>query len=227
MSGISFLSLVILISSIPVIAVIIWFKLKRYSFSTFIISASFFSGLISFFTAIFIHIFFDYAGSFISSGRWVVFYKHFIQIAFSEEFSRLLLLVIFYFVINKIKKKNYNEAWFCAVGLFSGLGFAVLESAVIGISYSNFTWMRVFTAAPLHGACGCRVAVSAAKFKNHKAQSIFRFFSAVAIHGIYNFLIARDHHLPSQIAAVLIVFSSLVSSIMTINRGMGSKDGTN
>ena len=221
MVGIILIFWELLISIVPLIGVIIWFKYKKYSFSMYMICASFFTGLVTVFAAFLFHKNFEYLGSLIpAAGRWENIYKNFIQISFSEEISRFILLVIFYLVLNRIKRnENFmpNDAWFCATGLISGFGFAVLEGTVIGISYSNFTWMRIFTAAPLHAACGCRVAFSASNLRKYPAQSIFRFLSAVAIHGLYNILIARNH-LPSQLAAILIAITSLASSVLLIKK---------
>ena len=224
MGGIIIIFWEILISIVPIVGLIIWFKYKKYPFSLLAICASFFTGLVTVFVAFLFHNNFEYLGHFIpADSRWVNFYKNFIQFSFSEEISRFILLLIFYLIYSRIRRNEnsmQNEGWFCAVGIIAGFGFAVLESTVIDISYANFTWMRIFTAAPLHAACGCRVAFSVANLKKYPAQSIFRFFSAVAIHGLYNILIIRNH-LPSQIAAILIALFSFASSMLLINRRMG------
>ena len=211
----------IFISAIPLIGVVVWFKFKKYSFSLLMICTSFFTGLVTVFAAFLLYKNFEYLSHFIPVGsRWAVFYYFFVQISFSEEISRFILLVIFYLILNRIKRNENrvpNEGWFCAAGLISGFGFAVLEGTVIGISYSNFTWMRIFTAVPLHAACGSRVAFSAANLRKHPVQSIFRFFSAVAIHGLYDNLIISDL-LPFQIAAILIALSSFASSVLLIKK---------
>jgi RsiW-degrading membrane proteinase PrsW (M82 family) len=104
-----------------------------------------------------------------------------------------------------------------AAGLVAGLGFAALEGAVYGASDAGIALLRIFTAAPLHGACGARVGAAAVMFRERTAQALFRFLSAAFIHGIYNFMILMPGF-PS-IIAVVIALSALVSSILGIRSG--------
>jgi len=104
-----------------------------------------------------------------------------------------------------------------ATGLIAGLGFALLESAVYGASNSGILMLRVFTAAPLHGACGSRIGAAAVLFRTNPIQALLRVVTATAIHGVYNFMVTIPG-VPS-VAAVLIAISALLTAIISINTG--------
>ena len=221
-----FYTTVVFVSSLPAIAVLIWFKCARYPLPMPVYALSLFAGLVSFFIAVLIQSNFETLGGFFISAsstgakRWVIVYKYFVQIAFSEELSRLILLIIVFLIIKQtrwFKSSINNTIWVRVSGLVAGFGFAVLESAVIGISSTGAAVpiLRLFSAAPLHGACGFRVASSITRFKEKPIKNISRFFSAVIIHGAYNLLISR-YHLPSQVIAILIAIFTLVSSVVII-----------
>jgi RsiW-degrading membrane proteinase PrsW (M82 family) len=106
-----------------------------------------------------------------------------------------------------------------AAGLVAGFGFAVLESAVYGASDPGILLPRMFTAALLHGACGTRVGFALAMFPKTPVQAVFRFLTAVVIHGVYNFMLETPGWLPLA-AAVLIALSALASSVLAIRTGM-------
>jgi hypothetical protein len=106
-----------------------------------------------------------------------------------------------------------------AVGLVAGFGFAVLESAVYGASNPGILLPRMFTASLLHGACGSRVGFSLAMFPKTPVQAVFRFLTAVVIHGVYDFMLETPGRLP-LVAAVLIALSALASSVSSIRTGM-------
>jgi RsiW-degrading membrane proteinase PrsW (M82 family) len=103
-----------------------------------------------------------------------------------------------------------------ATGMIAGFGFSILESAVYAASASDpgIILLRAVTAAPLHGACGSRVGMCAITFRSNLFQSIMRLLTAVAIHGIYNFMILLPG-LPS-VAAILISLSAFASSVLII-----------
>jgi len=106
-----------------------------------------------------------------------------------------------------------------AAGLIAGLGFAIIESAVYGASNPGNALLRTFTAAPLHGACGYRVGSSVAMFEERPLQAVFRFLSAVVIHGLYNFMLIIPGFVPSM-GAILIALSALTTSVLAIRAGM-------
>jgi hypothetical protein len=84
-------------------------------------------------------------------------------------------------------------------------------------------FIRAFTAAPLHGACGARVGFAAAELRDSPFPALSRFLSAVAIHGMYNFMILLRG--APLILAILVAFSALASSILFIRAGFKSFNG--
>jgi hypothetical protein len=60
-------------------------------------------------------------------------------------------------------------------------------------------------------------------FRTSPPQAVFRFLAAVAIHGVYNFMVAMPGF-PSMVA-VLIALSALAASIATIRGGWSSETG--
>jgi RsiW-degrading membrane proteinase PrsW (M82 family) len=219
------LFIIILISSIPAIAAFLWFRLARYSFSIPWFSAALLAGAASFFPALLLqNVLRPGSGIFRLSGKWGLFAEIFIRIALTEELSRFLILLILFAVICRFSEKPVG-IMANAAGFVAGLGFAILESAVYGVSNPGNALLRAFTAAPLHGACGSRVGFSVVLMRDHTARGILRFLSAVAIHGAYNLMLNIPGRFP-PIAAVLIAISSLVSAIQVIRSEMKSEDKT-
>lgn len=239
MPGIGVLIILLFISSIPAIAVFMWFRFAHYPFSLRRFSFSLLAGAISFFPALLFQNLLDAAGTriFYAMGKWGLFAEIFIRIAFTEEFSRLIILVVLLLLIRRFssieqpgqdlttpQEPNCNtgisaNTMASAAGLVAGLGFAVLESAVYGASNPGNALLRIFTAAPLHGACGFRVGSSAMMFRDRPIQAILRFLSAVIIHGIYNFMLIIPGII-SSIIAILIALFALATSILSIRNGM-------
>jgi len=230
MSGVGVLIILLFISSIPAIAVFIWFRFARYPFSLPRFSFSLLAGAISFFPALLLQNVFSAASEiFYAAGKWGFIAEIFVRIAFTEETSRLIVLIILFFAIRRFNAARPHDSdlsanipadtMASASGLIAGLGFAILESAVYGASNPGNALLRTFTAAPLHGACGFRVGSSVAMFPERPVQAVFRFLSAVVIHGIYNFMLIIPGFFPS-IAAILIAISALATSIMAIRNGM-------
>jgi len=228
MSSVGVLLLLLFISSIPAIAVFIWFRFAHYPFSLPRFSFSLLAGATSFFPALFFqNMLASHKLLFFPAGKWGLIAEIFVRIAFTEELSRLIILTILFFAIHRLSAVGQPESnpvisagtMASAAGLIAGLGFAILESAVYGASNPGNALLRTFTAAPLHGACGFRVGSAVALFREHRAQAISRFLTAVGIHGIYNFMLIVPGLFPS-IAAILIALSALASSVLAIRKGM-------
>jgi RsiW-degrading membrane proteinase PrsW (M82 family) len=211
----------IFISSIPVIAVYVWFRLAKYQVFLFQFLFALFAGTAAFFPALFLQ---NHLVPIAPSGRFALFYDYFVRIAFTEELSRLLMLFVFFFVSGRITKVedtaqplSYNVVKKgTAIGLIAGLGFAILENSRFAAADTSVLLFRIITAA-VHGACGSRVGAAAVMFRKSPIQAIFRLLTATAIHGIYNLMVLRPG--VSSIAAVLIAISALISSILTIRGG--------
>jgi RsiW-degrading membrane proteinase PrsW (M82 family) len=230
MNGSWVLLILILVSSIPVIAVYIWFRAAKYQFSIVRFLFTLLAGAAAFFPALILQNFLNF--SFSTPGRGPLFFNVFIRVAFTEELSRLLVLFIFFWISARVnpgensgRPLSYNRVKLgMAVGLVAGLGFALLESSVYAASDTGALLLRVFTAAPLHGACGSRVGAAAVMFRTNPIQAVFRVVIAVAIHGVYNFMIAMPGF-PS-IAAVIIALSAFATAIITIRGGWTSDENT-
>jgi len=221
------LLILILISSLPVIAVYIWFRFAKYKFSLVRFLFALLAGAAAFFPALILQGLLSFS---MPSGRAALFYHYFVRIAFTEEISRLLMLFIFFLIDGLTKPANssgrsisYNTLKRgTAIGLVAGLGFALLESAVYGASDTGVLLIRAVTAAPLHGACGSRVGAAVVLFRTNPVQAVFRILTAIAIHGVYDLMVI----LPGfpAIAAVLIAISTLVTVILTIKGGWVSDE---
>jgi len=227
MPGSLVLLALIFISAVPVIAVYIWYRLAKYQFSLIWFLFALFAGATAFFPALFLQNLLPFAIS--AGGRLSLFYRYFIRIASTEEISRLLMLFIFFFISGRITKENARTegtrmeqfpSWDkvrkgAAGGLVAGLGFTILESASYALNDMsvNLLLLRLFTAA-LHAACGSRVGAASVLFRSNPLQAFMRLITAIAIHGIYNYMAALPGF-PS-LMAILIAVSAVASSILTI-----------
>jgi len=217
------LILIILISSLPVIAVYIWFRVAKYQFSLVRFLFALLIGAAAFFPALILQDLLYF--SFSARSRMEIFYHVFVRIAFTEELSRLLMLFVFFWISGLVKQDGSLGQPFAsniikrgaAIGLVAGIGFAFFENAVYAASDANVLLLRVITTAPLHAACGSRVGTAAVLFPNNPIKAFFRLLTATIIHGVYNFMVTMPGFL--SVIAVLIALSALVSSILTISTG--------
>jgi len=241
MSGSLVLLIILLVSSLPVIIVYVWFRIAKYKFSSVRFLFALLTGIAAFFPALILQDFLNF--SFPSGGRLELFYHVFFRIAFTEEFSRLLMLFVFFIISNLIVKQSltartgdsalvYTEMpptfnvikKATATGLVAGLGFAILENSVYAAFDTRVLLLRAVTAAPLHAACGARVGGASIMFRTNPIQAFVRLTAATAIHGIYNFMAAIPGF--SSIMAVLIAFTALASSIAAIHGGWEKSNGS-
>jgi len=205
MNGILLLLLLILASALPGIIVFIWFRARKSAVTLpwFLLAIT--AGIVSLLAAAFIQRFFSPK----QDGLGGLFFGVFVRIALVEELSRLVTLIPPFAASNHAGKTDVSFG--AALGLVSGLGFAILENAFHGIANINITLLRAFTAAPLHGACGIRAGVAVFIFNKNPARAFFYFVSAVLIHGAYNLIIISPA-LPSALA-ILIALSALFASL--------------
>jgi len=226
MSGLWVLILLITISSIPAAAAYIWFRLARYPFTLVRFLFTLLIGAAAVFPALFLQEIFP--ASFAAAGRWGIFIEIFLRIALTEELSRLLMLFLMFWISSRLEPRFRDSSVSsgavlhgAAAGMVAGFGFAIIEGAIFGAADTGVLLLRVFTAAPLHGACGSRVGSAAVMFRSNPYLALFRFLAATAIHGVYNFMIIMPGF-PS-IVAVLIALSALLSSIVSIRNGWKNK----
>ena len=206
MNSILILLLLILTSAFPAIILFFWSRRKtsvRVSLPWFLASLA--AGIISLLIAALIQSFFPSPGSI--DGLVPLFFAVFIRIAFIEETSRLITLYPFLKAITLRRRRDISLA--AALGLAAGLGFAAAENAFYGMSDINITLLRIFTAAPLHGACGIRAGAAVFEFRRQPVRAVFLFLSAVIIHGAYNLIIVSPAvpaalAIPAALAALFI-----------------------
>ncbi|MDR0622860.1 MAG: PrsW family intramembrane metalloprotease [Treponema sp.] len=231
MSGIGVLLLLIFISALPVIPAILWFRLSRFPLSLWRCLCALLAGAAALFPALFLQrlLLVLMSGSPGHGGRWEPLFYMFGGIALTEEVSRLLVLLVFFLMAGDFKKSYPLQveggrdagsggmgaaAWGSAAGLLAGLGFSIVENAAYGAADFRIALPRLFTAAPLHGACGARIGSALLTGRERPRFALFRFFSAVLIHGIYNAMIAKSG--ASVLLGVLIALSALASSALEI-----------
>lgn len=218
------LVIIILLSSIPVIIVYTWFRLAKYQYKPVHFLLTLLAGATAFFPALILQDLLNF--SFSARGKMELFYHVFVRIAFTEELSRLLMLLIFFWLGGIIAKNDSDQplSWTvvkkgAAVGLVAGLGFALVENTVYAASNTAVLLLRAITATLLHAACGSRVGTAAVMLRSNPFQAVVRLLIAAVIHGIYNFMIILPGF-PS-IIAILIALSALVTSILLIQNTPG------
>jgi RsiW-degrading membrane proteinase PrsW (M82 family) len=204
MYGIWILLLLILTATLPAILVFFWFKSRKSPITLPWFLVSLVAGIISFIVAAMIQILF---APYKKNEFWPVFFDIFIRIALIEEASRIIALVPF---LKAGKNRLNNIAFGAAIGLIASLGFAAIESAYYGIANINITLLRIFTAVPLHAACGIRAGTAVFTAPKHPFKALFLFISSVFIHGGYNLMIVGPA-IPSFLAiptALIALFAS-------------------
>jgi RsiW-degrading membrane proteinase PrsW (M82 family) len=246
MNGMNILFLLIFISALPVFFLYLWFHLSRFSLPLYWFLLFLLAGALSLLVALVLqHLLPDIPPG--AGGRGRILYMVFCKVALVEETGRLLVLLAFFRIAarfsvqsgggeNPVPRPQGNtesisnagavpgsEFWGALTGLVAGLGFAIIENASYGSVDMGIAFVRAFTAAPLHGACGARVGAAVAGLHDNPFSALPRFLSAVALHGMYNFMILLRG--VSWILAILVAFSALASSILFIRAGFKSFNG--
>jgi RsiW-degrading membrane proteinase PrsW (M82 family) len=238
------LFLLIFISALPVFFLYLWFRLSRFSLPLHWFLLFLLAGLASLLAALALQrLLPDIPPG--SGGTGGVFYTVFCKVALAEETGRFLVFLVFFRIAARFPVQpggsgnlvpwRRNGAgtgsgaasapgfWGALAGLTAGLGFALVENASYGAADMGIAFIRAFTAAPLHGACGARVGAAVAEWRSSPFPALLRFLSAVALHGMYNFMILL-RGIP-WILAILVAFSALTSSILFIQAGFKSFSG--
>jgi RsiW-degrading membrane proteinase PrsW (M82 family) len=228
MSGLWVVLLLIFIASAPVFPAYVWLRSKGVSFLWFIASLG--TGAVSLGIAGFLQTLLFYAVSGTrqapaETGAGLLFFTLFIQIALTEETGRFISLALLFGAGNRLKalpEESRLVSFGAAAGLTAGLGFGIIETAAYGAANIGIAVLRAFTAAPLHGACGARVGTGALLGKRTPILSVCRFFSAVALHGMYNFMVINPG-IP-RFFSILIALLSLIASLQVIKTGYAEKN---
>ena len=231
MNGIWILLFLLFIAALPVIIVFLWFRAVKSPVTLPWLLLSLSAGVLSLVPAAIIQNFFPYSAR---DGLGQVFFGVFIRIALVEEAGRLITLIPLLKAAARRRPRsvaaglNQNASEFpgnsaldsifaAGVGLAAGLGFAAIENALYGTADIKITFLRAFTAAPLHGACAVRAALAVFFFRQRPAKALFLFASAVLIHGAYNLMIVSPA-LPSLLA-VPAAYSALFATLPYLKAG--------
>lgn len=210
MNGILILLLLIITAILPLVIVFFWLKTGKSQVTLPWFLAAIASGIISLPVAALVQNLFPAPGK---DGLGQILFGVFIRIAVVEEASRFIILFPLYKAGSRQKAIDITLG--AAIGLISGLGFAAVENASYGMADINITLLRVFTAAPLHGACGIRIGAAVSIMNRQPGKAIFLFISSVIIHGAYNLMIVSPA-LPSLLA-VAAAFIALFASLPLLN----------
>jgi RsiW-degrading membrane proteinase PrsW (M82 family) len=209
------LLLLVIITLLPLISVCLWFRISKFPIGLLWLLLAFLGGVLALLIAVLIQGLFPSSGGNFTGG---LFFKLFMRIALTEELGRFMVLLLLFrlrsFFYRSTQAESTPFSLGLATGLLTGLGFAAMETASYGPANLGAALLRVFTAAPLHGACGVRNGAAAILCTRTPLRASLRFFSAVIIHGMYNFMVVRTGFY--SIFAVLIAVTALASSIQEI-----------
>jgi RsiW-degrading membrane proteinase PrsW (M82 family) len=207
--------LLIFITLLPLILVYLWFRISKFPIKRLWFFLALLSGAAALCLAALIQNFLPKFGDDFITGFFLVL---FIKIAFTEELSRFVVLALFFklasFFTRRFPAEGVPFPLGLATGLLVGFGFAAVETAGYGPGNMDIILIRTLTAVPLHGACGVRDGAAAVLCGRKPLRALLRFFSAVIIHGMYNFMVVRTGI--SSVFAILIAVTALAASIQEI-----------
>jgi hypothetical protein len=226
-SGILLLFLLIIISALPLAAALLWFSLAKILHPPWLI-ASVLGGMLSLPLAGFLQALFPAAPV---SGLASLLVRLFLQIALTEEAGRLAVLAVLLTFFRAAQRRSslkanlidgaaaepFTESQAAAAGLITGFSFALVETIYYGAGGLGIALLRAVTAAPLHGACGSRVAAAVYHIPARPPLALSRFLAAVFIHGSFNFIVLRPnipHFIP-----VILTAAVLLPSLKSVQRG--------
>ena len=129
-----------------------------------------------------------------------------VQLLFSSFITAALIeesikAVFFCLTVAIVLKKSFGITHSIMLGLFFGFVFSGFENISYNLRYSNVQFLRLFTAAILHGTLGCFYASMV--YAKTKRKAAFVFIAAIVLHGLYNFFISLDGGFILPAAAVL------------------------
>ena len=203
----------IAISALPVLAVLLWIRLRRLPVRLPWFLASLLGGALSLGLAAVLQSLFPKTDE---ASMGVLLVKIFIQIALTEELGRLVVFALLLSLGRRFNRdaEPHSSGFAAITGIIAGLGFAVIETAMYGVGNFNIALVRAVTTAPLHGACGARIGLAVSQIRDAPVLALIRFLYAVGLHGMYNFMILSQG--VPLIFPVLIAFTALFSSIQLI-----------
>ena len=148
-----------------------------------------------------------------------LFWFMLIGVAFVEEGVKFLILR--YYMYNK---SDFNEPYDGIVyAVAISLGFAFIENIGYVYNYApgseySVAIARMFTAIPMHAACGVIMGyyVGLAKFSSDKGSSyiVYALFFATLLHGLYNYFMLLGF---TEIIAIIILIVGISYARKAIN----------
>jgi RsiW-degrading membrane proteinase PrsW (M82 family) len=221
MEGIGALFLLIFMAALPVMAAFVWLRLRKYPFGIVWFTGAILTGALALVAAASAQTLFPPLPPL--SGLAGVLFKVFIQIAGTEELSRLLTLTAFFKLASHIGPFRTGGGGYShslVSGLVAGLGFAFIETISYAAADFRIALFRVFSAAPLHAACGIRSAFAADFIvrgrDDNKTGGGRNFVFALVIHGMYNFFLINPG-VPAPIP-LLLALISLITPLVSLRR---------
>ncbi|QSH91113.1 PrsW family intramembrane metalloprotease [Treponema medium] len=115
-----------------------------------------------------------------------------------------------------VLKKRFGITQSMLLGVFFGFIFSGFENISYNLRYSNVQFLRLVTAALLHGTLGCFYASMISTETKRKAA--FVFLAAVVLHGLYNFFISLGGGFILPAAAVLGIACLYAGRLVTPSR---------
>lgn len=117
-----------------------------------------------------------------------------VQLLFNSVITAALIeegvkAALFGLTIAIVLQKRVGITESILLGVFFGLVFSGFENISYSLRYSNVQFIRLVTAAVLHGSLGCFYVSMVRAATKRKAALIF--FVAVILHGLYNFFISQ------------------------------------
>jgi RsiW-degrading membrane proteinase PrsW (M82 family) len=227
MNGFGSLALLVLMAALPVLVCYVWLRIKGWGMLRF--ASALLAGVFALIAAALLQSLFPSQTPL--SGMWGILFKLFIEIAGTEEGSRLVFLVFFLKLSARFPVlgapvqdtagnfRNDGAGFYfqsLASGLAAGLGFAFIETLSYAAADLGITLLRGFSAAPLHAACGIRAGFAADFIVRGRDEAGTgggrNFVSAVIIHGMYNFLLINPG-VPAFVP-VMLAFISLIVPLL-------------
>lgn len=142
-------------------------------------------------------------------------FRAFVSVAFIEELSKFVLIMLFIF-----NKNDFNEPFDGIVyAVMVGMGFATFENVLYTFKGGYGTGiLRMFTAVPGHAVFAILMGyfIGKAKFSEHKIlYSFVGLLIAILFHGVYDYFIFISHIpgiiIGSFVALILGIYLSLRS----------------
>ena len=142
----------------------------------------------------------------------------FLTVAFIEEISKFLFLMIFLF-----PKRDFNEPFDGIVyTVMIGMGFATFENILYTMEGGLSTGiLRMFTAVPGHAVFAILMGyfVGKAKFSSKKIlYSCLGLFTATFFHGIYDYFLFISHIPGIVTGSIIALVFGIYLSVISINQ---------